>query len=209
MLVWYAGVQILRGHHALHRDGTGAAVLPVRAEVMSGGRFERCMRYVFGEEGGYSNNPADKGKATNLGITQATLDRARGQGWTRVENVRDLTRFEAEQVYWNGYWIAPRCYAFPAPLDLLAFDAFVQHRPTAAAEIMQTAVGTVPDGIIGPKTIDAAHKVDPVSAIERYAYARERLYRQIVKADPTQTVFLKGWLNRVAHVKAAALAEVV
>lgn len=175
---------------------------------MSGGRFERCLRFVLHEEGGLANDKADHGGKTNRGVSSPTFEAAKRRGVVRAQRIDDLTDLEVETIYWSMYWLEPRCYEYPAPLDLLAFDAYVQHRPTPAAEMMQTAVGTVPDGIIGPKTIAAAHKVDRVAAIERYAYARERFYRQIVKQDPTQQRFLRGWLSRVAEVKTAALAEV-
>ncbi len=42
---------------------------------------------------------------------------------------------------------------------------------------------------------------------EALAVAAERIVR-IVAEDASQVRFLRGWLNRVAHVKAAALAEV-
>jgi lysozyme family protein len=182
----------------------------LRGALVSGGRFERCLRFVRqpNVEGGIADDKADHGGRTNAGISTPIFLEAKRRGMTKAARVDDLTDQEIESIYWALFWIEPKAYLFPAPLDLLAFDAFVQHRPRPAAELMQTAVGAVPDGIIGPKTIDAAHKVEPVAAIERYAYARERLYREIAKADPTQVKFLRGWLNRAAQVRAAALAEV-
>ncbi len=35
--------------------------------------FQKVMPYIFSEEGGYADNPADPGGATNMGITIATL----------------------------------------------------------------------------------------------------------------------------------------
>ena len=33
-------------------------------------RFEQCLKHILQFEGGYVNHPADRGKATNYGITQ-------------------------------------------------------------------------------------------------------------------------------------------
>jgi lysozyme family protein len=177
---------------------------------MSGGRFERCLRFVRqpSVEGGLADVKGDHGGRTKAGISTPIFLEAKRRGIVKAERVDDLTDQEIDLIYWAMFWVEPRCYEFPPPIDLLAFDAFVQHHPTPAAELIQAAVGAVPDGVIGPKTIAAAHKVESVAAIERYAYARERLYREIAHNDPSQVKFLAGWLNRVAHVKAAALLEV-
>ena len=173
------------------------------------GRFERCLRFVLQREGGYSKDKLDRGGSTFRGITQSTLNEARSRGWTRVEHVADLTDHDVERIYESGYWRPSRAAEFPAPLDLMLFDAFVNHRPTVAVSLIQAAVGSKQDGKVGPKTIQAAQDVNLVTAVERYAFEREQLYRRIVKQDPPQERFLRGWLNRVAHVKAAALLEVV
>ena len=60
--------------------------------------FKRALSFVLGNEGGYSNDPLDRGGATNLGITQSTLDRARREGIGRLpQSVKDLKREQAEQ----------------------------------------------------------------------------------------------------------------
>lgn len=175
---------------------------------MTGGRFERCLRFTLVEEGGYSNVTADKGGATNRGVTAATFTEAKRLGLVKASTVHDLTVEDVERVYWSLYWLPSHAQELPAPLDLCLFDAYVNHRPQVAVRLIQAGVGVEQDGIFGPKTVDGAHLVQAVTAIERYCYERERFYRQIVKNDPTQERFLRGWLNRVAHVKSAALAEV-
>jgi lysozyme family protein len=177
---------------------------------VSGGRFDRCLRFTLREEGGYSNDPADKGKETWRGVTAATFDRARKAGVVPRDcvTVRDLKPEHVEAVFWNFYWNASKAHEFPAPLDLLLFDAYVNHRPEVAVKLIQAAVGADQDGKVGPKTLEAARVVQPVTAIERYTYEREQFYRRLVKQDESQAKFLRGWLNRVARVKASALAEV-
>lgn len=171
-------------------------------------RFERCLVFTLREEGGYSNDPLDRGGSTYMGITQGTLDIARKHGWTRTEFVADLTFDEVRHIYEAGYWNPSRAHEFPAPLDLLLFDAYVNHRPSVAVSLIQAAVGSERDGKVGPKTVARAHEVNRVTAIERYCFEREQFFRRIVAGDHSQERFLRGWLNRVAHVKAAALLEV-
>ena len=58
------------------------------------------------------------------------------------------------------------------------------------------------DGICGPRTSRAAH--DAAWAMKDWLLAalveeRRNFYQAIVRADPSQGVFLEGWLNRLAE----------
>jgi lysozyme family protein len=55
------------------------------------------------------------------------------------------------------------------------------------------------DGIIGPKTIAAAQSVSAGKVIDQ----REAFLRRIVVRDPSQQVFVKGWMSRIAALRVA------
>ena len=59
------------------------------------------------------------------------------------------------------------------------------------------------DGIIGPKTkaavLTACAKYGPYVFLTYLVEIRRDFYYAIVEKDPSQKVFLKGWLNRVAE----------
>lgn len=175
---------------------------------MSSTRFDTVVGHIFGAEGGLSDDPADRGGRTNMGISTPTLREAIKRGIVRPDaTIDNLRRDEAKNIYFSMFWTEPKCNELPRPLDLLAFDAFVQHRPKPAAVLIQKAVGAVPDGMIGPATIAAAFGADLKGAVERFARAREIFYRDIVEQDHTQARFLRGWLNRNADIKALAVKE--
>lgn len=44
-------------------------------------RFDDAFKIVLDFEGGYSNDPADRGGETNYGITASTLNSAKTKGW--------------------------------------------------------------------------------------------------------------------------------
>ena len=79
--------------------------------------FDKALSFVFGNEGGYSNDPDDRGGATNLGITQSTLDRARRQMPDLPEKVEDLTRerYLNDYVYMSQYLDAWRQWHYASP----------------------------------------------------------------------------------------------
>ena len=155
--------------------------------------FYRALAFVFNIEGGYSNDPADYGGATNFGITQKTYDKYTQQH----KPVSDITRAEAEEIYYNNYWIAGKCNIMPAKLAVCHFDWCVNHGVYGAVETLQIALGVNSDGIIGKQTITALETANEETVIKNYLLSRENWYKKFVKYDPTQSRFINGWLNRI------------
>ena len=68
-------------------------------------RFDRALKVVLSHEGGFANNPADPGGATNYGITAATLGAWRGLGRPAKDGeVLTMTLEEAGAIYRSRYW---------------------------------------------------------------------------------------------------------
>ena len=177
---------------------------------MSDGRFDRYVSIVLGEEGGESNVAGDHGGHTNLGITAETLRAAQVRGVVPFRvTVRDLTVAQAKEIYRRLFWIDSRAPEFPAPIDLLLFDAYVNHRPSPAVALVQAALRVTQDGVVGEVTLAAARlaakRGQLADVVTAYRAAREAFYRRIVARDSSQAKFLKGWLNRIAHLEVEAL----
>ena len=90
-------------------------------------RFDECFKLVLNIEGGYSDNPADKGSKTNYGITEGTLNTAYRAGLAGHNDIAKLTVDEAKTIYKANYWNVCKCDSLPVPLDYLVFDAAVNH----------------------------------------------------------------------------------
>lgn len=65
---------------------------------------------------------------------------------------------------------------------------------TTATKRAQRAFGLTDDGIIGPKTLAALNGPNSFDVLKK---ARLKHYEDIVKKDPSQGMFLKGWKNRL------------
>ncbi|NLI96057.1 MAG: hypothetical protein GX436_04960 [Synergistaceae bacterium] len=173
-------------------------------------RFETCLSFVLDAEGGLSDDPADRGGRTNLGITEGTLERARRDGVTETERVDSLTRDVAASIYRTYYWNACRCQDLPKPLDLAVFDAAVHMGTNAASRQFQRALnllGADPplaeDGIIGPLSVRAARKLPEnwrVRAARIAVAVRSAALLDIASRSVSQRRFLVGWLNRLDRV---------
>lgn len=166
--------------------------------------IEKLLDDVLIKEGGFVNHPADKGGVTNYGITQATLQAWRGKPVT-VNDVKCITPAEAKAIYRSEYFELPRIDELPTTIQPVMFDMAVNHGPSKAIKIMQSVLDRMSgkrislDGKIGPVTIAAANiavNVYGQDVVRQISHARAQFYKEVVKNDPSQAVFLKGWLAR-------------
>ena len=85
------------------------------------------------------------------------------------------------------------------------FDSAVNHGVKRAIKFLQLATGASPDGVFGPATQAALattmEKLSERIVIGLYLAEREDFYDDIVARDPSQSVFLKGWKNRIAKLR--------
>lgn len=165
---------------------------------------------VLIREGGFVDHPADRGGPTNFGITQKTLSRYYGRAAT-VEEVRSLSREVAEEIYRRNYYKGPGIDTLPDFIQPFIFDSAVNHGPRRAIKFLQNVcnqAGYQPplslDGAMGPNTRRGAEWAFQAMGnvlLEALIEERRNFYLMIVEANPSQKVFLKGWMNRVNEFK--------
>lgn len=170
---------------------------------MAKGNFHACHAITARWEGGWSDHDRDPGGATMYGVTIGTLSKWRGRKVTKAE-VKALTRKEAEQIYKAWYWDAVKGDKLPAGVDLAVYDFSVNSGPARARKYLQRAVGVKQDGAIGPVTMEAVNKADPVELIETLCGHRMKF----LKGLSTWDAFGKGWTNRVNDVTFQAVKMV-
>ena len=185
---------------------------------MSGGvDVKALVDGLIDREGGYVNNPADKGGPTNFGITEAV---ARAQGYRGA--MRELPREEAAGIYRRLYWLRPRFDEVAKRSPRLAgelFDTGVNMGPAVAVTFLQRALTAlnrsgkdyadlVPDGRIGDVTLAA---LDAYFAVRGQSGGQTVLlralealqgerYLRLAERRPANEAFLYGWLaNRIGE----------
>ncbi|WP_349368527.1 glycosyl hydrolase 108 family protein [Salinarimonas sp.] len=179
---------------------TTAAQPPTASDADA--RFERSVTLVLELEGGYVDNPADPGGATNMGITLDTLRAWRHDPSLTAQDVKTLTEAEAKQIYRANYWDVMRCDDLPAGVDLSVFDFGVNAGPSRSVKLLQQLVGATQDGIMGPNTLAAVATKQPVPLIESFADGRLDYYKSL----STYSTFGRGWTNRTERVEQEALS---
>ena len=110
--------------------------------------YDKCLETILHHEGGYVNHPEDPGGETNLGVTKRVY-----QEWGGTKDMKDLTFDDVAPIYKKNYWDKMKCDDLPSGLDLCVFDFGVNAGPGRAAKYLQTLIGTVADGGIGPNTL--------------------------------------------------------
>lgn len=164
-------------------------------------RYTDCLIYVLRWEGGFVNDPSDRGGATNRGITQKTYNSYLTKNQLTLRSVEEIDDTEVAEIYKLEYWDKCHCSDIPTPLDLIVFDSAVQHGVSRASKWLQYCVGVPADGIVGNKTLYALHgkvldkRLQDV--IDNYLNGRISFYAQIIANDPTQKKFSNGWKNRM------------
>lgn len=167
--------------------------------------WQDAFDHMIKSEGGYVNDPHDKGGETNLGVTKKAWADYLGRPIEDGE-MAALTKEAVEPFYKKMYWDRIRGDELPDGVDYLVFDFGVNAGPGRSARFLQEAVGADADGVIGPGTIGKVKALPVLEVIDRFSARKEQFYNGLVEKDPTQQRFIKGWLNRVAEVRTHALA---
>ncbi|MEM7075905.1 MAG: holin-associated N-acetylmuramidase [Pseudomonadota bacterium] len=189
-------------------------------------------REIVAREGGYVNDPDDPGGATKYGVTIHTMRRLgldlTGDGGVDAADVRALTRAQAEEIFIDHYFNAPRINRLPDILQASVFDMYV-NAGANAVKILQRLLRQMGqsvsiDGVIGPKTAaaaEAAHQAAPDHIADAYGIARRNYYFRLADRRPASRKYARtraggkgGWIRRAEefmapryHLSAAAFAE--
>jgi lysozyme family protein len=170
---------------------------------MAAANYDKCLKTILHHEGGYVNHPKDPGGETNLGVTKRVYEE-----WGGTKDMKDLTVEDVAPIYEKNYWGKVKGDDLPSGLDLCVFDFAVNAGPGRAAKYLQTMIGTVADGGIGPNTLRALDSyVDSNGvehAIKEYQKARQGYYESL----STFETFGRGWTRRVDETTELALSMV-
>lgn len=178
---------------------------------------EQLAREIVDREGGWVNDPSDLGGATNHGVTLDTLRRLRmdldRDGSVTEADLRRLSPHQAAGIFIEHYFRAPRIHELPPVLHAPVFDMQVNAGPQAIRILQKllTEMGfpCVADGILGPRTIAAAHaaaKAAPDHLADAYGIARRNYYYALADVRPASRKFARrrdggkgGWITRAEH----------
>jgi lysozyme family protein len=156
--------------------------------------FKKAASEVILAEGGLVDDPRDPGGRTKYGITQSELDGfiQRNPGCGLPARVDDLTPAAVLPIYKIDYWDAFHGDQLPPALASVVFKQYVNEPPHAVITALQTAVGVLSDGVMGPRTVAAAARQPTVDTVAMFL-AECVLYYMV---RPGWGTFGRGWVKR-------------
>lgn len=173
-------------------------------------QFEKAYAKVKKFEGGYANNPNDRGGETYAGIARVHFPK--WKGWEIIDKYKQSQHSSkelnkvlqgneqldimVEHFYKVNFWNAIKGDEMMNQLvaDNI-MDFAVNSGVGRASKYAQRIVGVTEDGEIGAKTVKAinAHTHD---FVVKYKEARLEFLKKIVANNPSQKEFLAGWTTR-------------
>jgi lysozyme family protein len=190
-------------------------------------------------EGGYSNDPHDRGGETYKGISRKF--HPDWGGWIILDLMDDKNSKNSQlqslvnSFYYNEFWTFLKCDEFDQPIADELFDTAVNQGKITAAKYLQESLNLLNnnqrhykdiavDGEIGNVTINAYKEYMNTSYFQGRSKERNintllkvlnglqfERYKNIVKQSPDQEIYFYGWLQRVRknENEAATNMEVV
>ena len=184
--------------------------------------FTTAHKFTATWEGGLTDHPADRGQITKYGVSLAFLS-----GLAESQSNRDvlermdirlpitrnviigLNETQAASLFRWQFWDKLRLRLIPLRPAVVLYDAAVNSGPAQSVKLAQrgynrcVAYGQplVVDGIMGPATRAAMNMADTDKCLSAMLDAREAFFQTIVANNPSQQVFLRGWINRVDDLR--------
>lgn len=188
-------------------------------------KVDVLLPFILKWEGGFVNDPADAGGATNKGVTLTTwrnigYDKD-GDGDIDVQDLKLLSSADVrDRVLKPHYWDRWKADLIQSQKVANILVDWVWGSGKHGIVIPQKLLGVADDGIVGDKTLSAVNFADPDQLFDAIFQARVDFFNEITEASIreyekkigrkakeaelmkyTNKRFLKGWLNRLDDIK--------
>lgn len=158
------------------------------------------MPFILRWEGGFSDHPADRGGATNRGVTLATFQQFYGADRT-ADDLRGMTDAQWLHIFREGYWNRWQADRIASQSLANLLVDWVWASGTHGITRPQKILGVEADGIVGEQTLAALAARDPEPLFHQLKAARIAFVEGIVRENPSQKAFLRGWKNRINAIE--------
>lgn len=185
--------------------------------------IDKLIPFILRWEGGFVNDPTDRGGATNKGVTIATYEaycRQKGLPCPTVEQLKNIPDVHWRDIIKTMFWDKWHADDIHSQKVANILVDWVWSSGVHGIKKPQVLLGVKADGIVGNKTISAVNFADQdelfaalykervkfLNAIVANSVAayEKKIGRKATEAELlkyTQKRFIKGWLNRLNDIK--------
>lgn len=167
-------------------------------------KVEILAPYIKKWEGGFANDPADRGGATNKGVTIATFEaycKAKSLPRPSVERLKRMTDAEWLDILKTMFWDKWQADKIKSQKLANILVDWVWGSGVYGIKIPQRILGVKQDGIVGDETLKALNAQDPDKLFQAIYEARKKYLNDITISRPANKRFLRGWLNRLEDIR--------
>jgi lysozyme family protein len=165
--------------------------------------------FIADKEGGYANDPKDRGGETNYGITSETLNNLKGKDeyYNQFKSVKDITPKIAQQIYNDEFLVFNEINYGKNAVALKMTEIAINTGGPRATMLMQRSLNRLfkavilkDDGKQGSNTAkayeEAIYEFGPDAIVDALIFEQKLYYQDIVNFDDSQDKFLDGWMDR-------------
>ena len=165
--------------------------------------FNLMFDKLIGAEGGYQNDPDDRGNWTSgiigKGECKGTKYGVSAMAYPDLD-IENLTIEQAKKIFYNDYWCKVKADNLPDALSIMVSDTAYNSGCRTAIKLLQKSLGIAIDGKIGNTTIGAANRLPVKKTLADYA-----VYRlQFLNGCKGWSKYGKGWSRRVCEMEKLA-----
>lgn len=152
---------------------------PKPVELTSHELFLKSIPWILKWEGGYVNDPHDRGGETKYGISKRKYPNL---------DIKNLTKEKAIELYEKDFWYNTIASKLKWPACLAAFNIAINSGSGRLSKYLQS--------------VKDPESMSPDALSDYLISSQEDFYYSLARVNPSQKRFLKGWLNRTNDLKA-------
>lgn len=168
------------------------------AEEETTSPYNSIKKSVMKTEGGFSNNPDDKGGATNKGITLQTYSQFLGRP-ASVEELKNISDKDVDSIFSRYYNEAGGDRIKDPRIQEVLTDQNY-NKGTNFLNRINDMLGTPRGSSLSQEAIDRINNMDPDQFIAAVLQSEREIYKKIAEKDPSQKQFSRGWDLRIQNL---------
>ena len=167
--------------------------------------IQKLVPHILKWEGGWANDPHDKGGPTMKGVTLTTYTaycKKKGKGLPTQLQLKNISQAEWEDILKTMYWDKWNADKIKTQSIANLLVDWVWASGSYGIKFPQRVLGVKDDGIVGDKTLAAINNYPNQKELWTKLWnRRKKHFEDIVAKNPSQGKFLKGWMNRLKDLK--------